>query len=463
MPSEEMASFGDVEPRRRIEPQRMTAKDKRRIALYPIILIQIYLGVSVLVFAFGPWPWPVSNPLQLYSFLILAQVALLAGYLQAIKKQPRPASTKIRVPLLVIVSLALNFLWIGQNYKERTGQPFDLISASTAAISGITNPGAQYIQKQLNQPMLGGEPTTLIDYVSFLVYPVMWIAFPLGVVFWKQLSVFVRLTLVGFILIDLLTWVAAGTNKGIADFVILLPCLLVARKPAMFVNITHNLVKIGVIAILGAAALITFFSVNMAGRSGGTTASLSDMDAGIATDFHGPVLSIVTPVLQVPLAALASYFVQGYYGLSLSLKEPFIFCNGVGNSYFLEGLSRHVFNPPLYESTYPARNEGEGWDSRGRWNSIYPWIASDLSFPGTIVFMFVLGRIFALVWLDVAFCKNPWAVCLFPLLLIMLFYIPASNQVLAFPVQGMPFMTILPLWYFSRTSANPKRREMTAS
>jgi hypothetical protein len=456
MPSEEMASFGNLESRPRIEPQRMTAKDKRRIALYPIILIQIYLAVSVLVFAFGPWQWPVSNPLQLYSFLILAQVALLAGYLQAIKKQPRPASTKLRIPFLVIVSLALNYLWIGHTYEERTGQPFDLISASTAAVAGITNPGAQYIEKRLNVPMLSAEPTSLMGYASFLALPIMCIALPLGMVFWKQLSVSVRVALVGFILIDLLLWSASGMNKGIADYAILLPCMLVARKPAILLNITRNLAKIGVIAILGVGALITFFSVNMAGRSEDATMTLFDHDAGIAAEFHNPVLSTVPPVFQAPLAALSSYFVQGYYALSLSLKEPFIFCYGVGNSFTLEGLSRHIFNPPLYDSTYPARIESKGWDSHGRWDSIYPWIASDLSFPGTIVFMFVLGRVFALVWTDVAFCRNVWAVCVLPQLLTMLFYIPANNQVLGFA--PIPFLTMLFLWHFSRTSANPKTR-----
>ena len=463
MQSEEMASFGDANQRLRIEPQRITAKDKRRIALYPIVFFQMYLAASVLVFAFGPWPWPVSNPLQLYSFLILAQVALLVGYLQAIKKQPRPASTKLRVPLLVIVSLVFNYLWIGQIYEIRTGQLFDLRSASTAAIAGISNPGLQYLEKQMNLPMLSGEPTTLMGYANFLAYPVMWIAFPLGVVFWKQLSVSVRVALVGFVILDLLSWAASGMNKGIADYVILLPCMLVARKPAMLLNITRNLVKIGLIAIIGAAALFTFFSVGMVGRSGDATMSLSERGAGIEADFNGSVLSIVPPVLQAPLAALASYFTQGYYGLSLSLKEPFVFCYGVGNSFFLEGLSRHLFNPPLYDRTYPARIEANGWDSHGKWDSIYPWIASDLSFPGTIVFMFLFGRVFALVWIDVAFCRNLWAICLFPLLLVMLFYVPANNQVLGFAGQAMPFWTFLFFWSLSRTLGNTKRRAMLTS
>jgi len=85
---------------------------------------------------------------QLYSFLILAQVALLAGYLQAIKKQPRAASTKLRVPLMVTVSLVFNYLCLPQIYESRTAQAFHLGSASAEAIAGLTNPGLQYFKNR---------------------------------------------------------------------------------------------------------------------------------------------------------------------------------------------------------------------------------------------------------------------------------------------------------------------------
>jgi hypothetical protein len=113
--------------------------------------------------------------------------------------------------------------------------------------------------------------------------------------------------------------------------------------------------------------------------------------------------------------------------------------------------------------TYPARIDVRSWDLYGKWHSLYPWIASDLSFPGTIVFMFVIGWFFGLVWIDVAFCQNPFAVCLFALFLIMLFYIPANNQVLGFAQTALPFWTLLPLWFFSRDRHDFKPTEIVAS
>lgn len=435
--------------RLRIAQQRSMARINTRIALFPIIFFQIYLAASVLTFAFGPWQWPVSNPWQLYSFLILAQVALLAGYMTAIKKQPRPASTRLRLRAAVTVSLVFSFLSFGQVYRSRSGQTFDTGEFITGTTAGLTHPGQQYDEKVKNYRLMLGRTATIEDYVMLLLYPLLWIAFPLGVFFWKQLSTAVRVALVVWIILDLLTWVATGTNKGIADFILLLPCLLVARRPAMLANFKlRNVMVIGLIAIIGVAALVTFFSMGMAGRSGGRLSLLFDHRNGIGTDPDNLTLRYLPPELRGSVTALATYFSGGYYALSLTLKEPFIFCYGVGNSYFLEGLSRRFVRTPIILNTYPARIQR--WNLYGKWHSIYPWIASDLSFPGTLIFMFAIGHLFALVWLDAAFCRNPWAICLLPLLLMMLFYVPANNQVLAFPKEAMPFWTILPVWLFTR-------------
>jgi len=77
--------------------------------------------------------------------------------------------------------------------------------------------------------------------------------------------------------------------------------------------------------------------------------------------------------------------------------------------------------------------------------------------------MFLLGRVFALVWLDAAFCGNLWAICLLPLLLTMLFYVPANNQVLAFPEGAMPFWALLFLWSLSRKGSGERRRAVLTS
>ena len=438
----------------RREQQRANAAGSKRIVLFPIIFFQIYLLVSVLVFAFGPWPWPVSNPVELYSFLILAQLALFLGYRSALNQRARGSRINIKVKTAVILSLSLNFLWIGTTFKSRTGQTtFSLGAAVSAVNTGLRNPGSQYDERQQSEIMSGDAASTPMGYVTLMLYPVMWLAFPLGIFFWKQLSATVRFALVVWIIVDLTTWIAGGTNKGIADLVLLLPSMLVARNPAMLTKIRAPNLRVLAIAFLGFASLLLFFSGGISGRGGGAGDPLYEPSARISADTENLTLKFFPERVQVTLASFASYFGQGYYALSLTLNEPFVFCYGVGNSYFLEGLSRHFVSEPIASKTYPARIEEQGWDSYGKWHSIYPWIASDLTFPGTLVFMLVVGRLFALVWLDVAFCRNPWAVCLLPLVLMMLFYAPGNNQVLAFSSTALPFWALLTMWVLSRNRA----------
>ncbi len=71
---------------------------------------------------------------------------------------------------------------------------------------------------------------------------------------------------------------------------------------------------------------------------------------------------------------------------------------------------------------YPMRLEKRGiWDAYILWPSFHAWIASDVSFRGTILAVFLIGRFFAQSWIDTISGKNPIAtillsyfICTFP-------------------------------------------------
>ena len=152
--------------------RRPTANFNRRVLLFPIVFFQVYLSASVLTFAFGPWQWQVSNPWRLYSFLLLSQLGLLAGYLQALKKPPLPASTKFRVPIAITVSLICNYLWFWKLYWIRSGQDFEVEKFIAAVGRGFTDPGQGYDQKIKNYVAIAAAgSSTFQDYISFLLFP----------------------------------------------------------------------------------------------------------------------------------------------------------------------------------------------------------------------------------------------------------------------------------------------------
>src|SRR4029077_7173796 len=101
----------------------------------------------------------------------------------------------------------------------------------------------------------------------------------------------------------------------------------------------------------------------------------------------------------------------------------------------------------IKKKAYPVRIEKYGWDAQGLWSSIYPWIASDVSFPGTLVVVFLVGRLFALSWLDTLRGGNPFAVVMFSMFVIMLFYFPANNQMLQTGEALTAFWGTLILWW----------------
>ncbi len=124
---------------------------------------------------------------------------------------------------------------------------------------------------------------------------------------------------------------------------------------------------------------------------------------------------------------------------------------GVGNSLFLtQQAVRITGNRNIALMSYPSRIQQDGWDALGRWSSIYPWIASDVSFPGTIVVVFLIGRFFSMAWFDALSSRNPFAFGMVAQFAIMLFYFPANNQTSQFGEEFTAFWGILIAWLLTR-------------
>jgi hypothetical protein len=163
------------------------------------------------------------------------------------------------------------------------------------------------------------------------------------------------------------------------------------------------------------------------------------------------LLRVLPKGLRTAAVGATSYLTQGYYALYLSLREPFVPMYGVGNSFFLTQQAVKISgHKEIAGMSYPSRIQKYGWDALGRWSSIYPWIASDVSFPGAIVVVFLIGRFFAIAWFDALSSRNPFAYGMVALFAIMLFYFPANNQTSQFGEGFTAFWGILTAWLLTR-------------
>ncbi len=429
-----------------IAPKRKLSKWLR---IFPIIFFMIYLSATVLFFAAGPFQYPVDNPGSLYTFLVLVHIALFAGYWGSAFGWPRSYFGKWRVSQLLYWSAAASLLLLLPTSLVRTGSLIPNI------VSGLANPGEAYARTASIAAQPEGLPT--IEYMRIFAGPMLGLLLPLTVFYWARLSTRTRIMGVAGILGTVALFIGMGTNKAIADTVLLLPWMTFAGYKAGVLPLNRQ--RIVAIAACGVAAFIlflAFFAAGMLGREGSPVSVGFFPATGSKVDTENVLIRQLGETPTAVVLGLDIYLTPGYYALSLALREPFVPMFGVGNSTFLyRQAARLTGDNEILKAPYPVRIEKYGWDSDGLWSSIYPWIASDVSFPGTIVIVYLIGRLFALAWLDTLAGANPFAVVMFSQFLIMLFYFPANNQLLQSGEGFAAFWVTLFLWWRTRRPAQP--------
>lgn len=422
-----------------------------RVRLSPIVFFMAYLNLTVLLFAFGPWDYHLQNPIEFYAFLIAAHGALLAGYLSAAFREPCTYDNRWSIKRLVLISILVNLVLLFPTSIYRTGKWYPDV------LAGMENPGLAYaISEDLRET---GNP--LVEYIRFFAGPLLFMALPLSIFYWRSLHRRVRVLAVASITGTVALFIAMGTNKAIADTVLLVPWVLTAAHLSGVLHFSKKqIMTIGIGSVMSLLLFVAFFAETMATRPGSVASTGVFLSAGSSVDDDNFLIRDLSPESKLGFVGLDLYLTSGYYALSLALQEPWVPTLGVGNSFFLtRQAARITGNHAIEGMSYPARIEKYGWDSVALWSSIYPWLASDLSFPGTVVAVFFIGRLFAMSWLDTLWGGNPFAVVVFSLFVIMLFYFPANNQVLQFGEGLSAFFVCIWLWFSTRrngTAGNPQ-------
>ena len=179
------------------------------------------------------------------------------------------------------------------------------------------------------------------------------------------------------------------------------------------------------------------------------------MPANIRVNYDHWLIRDMDPETQQGSISLISYLTQGYYGLSLCMEKPFVPMCGIGHSMFLtHNVAKLTGYSSLEELSYAARlltENDPGWSYS--WTTIYPWIASDVSFVLTPFVVFVIGRGFGLTWLDSIGGENPFAPIALANLVNMLVFFPAHNWALAGGEDVVSFWLSILFWLHYRGGA----------
>ncbi|MFR1517248.1 MAG: hypothetical protein ACLSVG_00490 [Clostridia bacterium] len=145
-----------------------------------------------------------------------------------------------------------------------------------------------------------------------------------------------------------------------------------------------------------------------------------------------------------------NYTSQGYQGLSLCLKLPFEWAYGMGSSFkFMNDFSRW-FDIPLnkIEVSYPVRMESAfGVDAYSYWHTVFPWLASDFTWIGSILVICIYIFFWAKAWGELRTLKNLPALLLFTQLSILVLYIPCNNQLFQTRESIVSTMVLILFWF----------------
>lgn len=160
---------------------------------------------------------------------------------------------------------------------------------------------------------------------------------------------------------------------------------------------------------------------------------------------------LIFPDKQVDtLIYIFSYLTQGYRGLALCLTLPFVWAKGMGSSFkIMNDVSRWLSIPvSTLEISYPVRMEAEyGVGAYASWHSIFPWIASDFTFIGSIFIVSIFIYYWMKSWNEFIKYKTWISGIMFCHLSILVVYIPCNNQLFQTRDSIVATLMIFIFWY----------------
>jgi len=403
-----------------------------KVAYYPIKFMLYFLIITEVLFFVGPIAYNIINPVLMILFFAIVNGALYWGYKIGIQKS-KPTSYVLSMDMVRFL-LVLGFV-LQIEYLIRRWATHGLDLSLSSLLLALTNPGDAYHGEAVDQVHVS-------VLTGIILTPFRWMAIPLGVYYWKQISTFFRLLVISTAIIYILTWLGIGTRKGLLDIIMFIYFLVIAANPSWITDGVKSK-KIRTIALGLLVMFIGFFIVSNLSRSG--LQNFSDLQDLMDKEYR-PIYSnhLSAPIVSV-LSEITSYLCQGYQALSYSLSNIGIMPMTIGGSSMITWLwmARFFGYDPVPDTYQFILERDYGIDMYQSWHSIYVWLANDFTFIGVPIVIFVIGYFFAKVWMDCVNKSNPFAYPVFAYLLIMVFYFFANNQVLSFNLESFTGCSIV--------------------
>lgn len=426
----------------------------RSVLMAPARYSTTYLFGTFGVFLTSNLVGDVGNLPLLCLFVTLSYLALYLGFRAGALSSPTPyrapvikdyGRTRPELWLLLVGSAYFAVWGVNQIYEFGGGSLVEVIQT-------IISPGEAYKAKfEIYQMRIDTNRVSRVTQLLVLLSLLYAINVPLGVVSWSRQIFWTRAIFVASVLIYVASFLFIGTMKGIGDvflFAIAGLGVMLAKQALKSKVVISRTQARGLIAVL-AVTLFAYMASNQVARADEFGITESRVVGDVSKTF---IAQTFGQNVAFGVYSALSYPSHGYLGLSYSLQQPFEFSHGAGISQAWESYRLQFLGGEnnLY-LTYPYRTEPvTGWPAGMYWSTIFPWLASDMTFFLVPIFMAVVGFVFGRVWVACIFGRSVLALATLGHLVIFVAFIPANNQVLM-QRQGLwVVISILTFWVLKK-------------
>jgi hypothetical protein len=410
---------------------------KQKRIYFPILFLLSWLGLTILSFAFGPYLYKLTKPFLFYSYLFLIHCALFIGYFWGQRNEGRSTILKIDYYRIVEITIIISVIYlIIKLLFTRGGDINNLLgtfrnAAETYAISSLkhSNP---------------------FSYMDIFFNPIAVIAITNTIYCHNKLRKLYRYIVYFMILVSIASSIGSATRAGIMQLLILsfAAFLLSIYQKNFIIRSYHKILMIFVI-LLTIVGFFVYSNLLINKRGGVPIINPLTKEPPIENYF----IFKITPQNLAPTIYNTSFYIShSYYQLNKAMNMPFKgLAFGLSNSYFvMDNIEQLTGWSWPKDISYGLRLDNEiGIGYGAYWSTFYTWIASDVTFPGTIIIVLFIAYMLSLALRDSLTSLNPLAVTAFCSLFYFVFHFAFNN-----PLQdGAGIMTcfVIPfLWFVLR-------------
>ncbi|WP_028448695.1 hypothetical protein [Chitinibacter tainanensis] len=412
----------------------------------PIFFVLIYFLFTVALFFWGAVSFEVVNSFDLLLFLFLVFFMVFLGYLIGVFSKAGIENELNWRFYFRVGAFAALILFFPSIYFYTNKYPWQVFEA-------VGNQGDVYknMLEALVEESLGRKVVALI---RLIFSPFILSVVSLAILNWCKLTKFERVLFYFFCSSQLIFSLMRGTDKEVADFLIVaFASLLIVtyrKKVSGILRINWQaLLKLFSLCVIVLCLAFSLFLDRKLSRMGGTT-EFCIMETAVCANYDGPLMSLLADNLKFGSAMFTAYVAQGYYGLSLTLHDDLDSMYGFGHSIILSNAySLITGDDEFYKRSYLYKSIAKGWDDKAVWSTIFPWIANDVGYAFVPAVMMIFAYLLARSWCSAVFSKDDSAAIVFVFLFILFMYMPANNQLAQTADTYCAFWFWIICWLFS--------------